>query len=181
VLNLDVTDRRRLAVAAALTIVALPAIWLFARSEPSSGTAAPSVAGAAGVVAPQNGSATTPNSSDDPFGSGGPIFVNGPSTPPKAAVVPIVVPETIGQHIDGRATYKHNDDLTSNICVAPKAPFGAKLLVTNLDNGRTVTCINRSPRPLATGLEIQLTTVQFQTIAQLVDAPVPVRIQWMPS
>lgn len=179
VLNLDVTDRRRLVVATALTIVALPAIWLFARGEPSAGTAAPNIAGAAGIVTPGVGQATTPTTAADAFGTNEPIFVDGPTTPPKPAIVPIVVPaQNAGQSLDGQATYKRNADPTATTCSSILAPFDATLTVTNLNNGFFITCRNRVPRPLAPGLTIELTTTQFQQIAQLVDSPVPVRITW---
>jgi len=181
-LNLDATDRRRLAVAAAFTVIALPAIWLFARGEPGNGTAAPNVAGAAGVVVPGNGATNAQTGGTvDPFGTDNPIFVDGPSTPPKAVVVPVVVPAvTDAGHIDGLATYKHNDDPLSTICSAPNAPFNATLTVTNLDNtGRApVTCVNKHPEFYGQGIEIQLTTEQFEQLAQLVDAPLHVRISW---
>ena len=131
-LNLEATDRRRLAVAAALTIIALPAIWLFARGESGNGTAAPNVAGAAGVAVPGNGATSDQTGGTvDPFGTDNPIFVDGPSTPPKAVVVPVVVPAiTDADHIDGLATYKHSDDPTTKTCSATNAPFNQTLTVT---------------------------------------------------
>ena len=178
-LNLDVTDRRRLVIAAALTIVALPAIWLFARDESSNGSAAPAMA-AAGVVVPIGGVATSANTSIDPFGTDGPIFVDGPTTPPKPATVEIAVPAaTPGKSLDGPATYRTNpEDPIGTTCSAPGADFNATLTVTNLDNGRTTTCINRTPRVLSGGAVIELPTHLYQDIAQLVDAPIPVRISW---
>ena len=164
-----------------MTIVALPAIWLFARSEPSSGTAAPNVAAVAGVATPGAGAATAPNTADDPLGADGPIFVDGPTTPPRPAVVAIAVPATPpGKSLDGEATYKRNPDPNATGCSAPLAGFNATLTVTNLDNGRSWTCVNRTPHPLQPGLVIELTAAQFEHIAQLVDAPVHVRIQWTP-
>jgi hypothetical protein len=184
VLNLDAPDRRRLVVAAALTLIALPAIWLFARGEPGNGTAAPNVAAGAGVVVPGNGAVGDQSGTVNPFGTDNPIFVNGPSTPPKAVVVPVVVPAfTDGPHIDGLATYKHNDDPYAQTCSATNAPFNKVLTVTNLDNtGRPpVHCTNKTPRVFGKGIEIELTTEQFQTIGQLVDAPLHVRISWEPT
>lgn len=178
-LNLDVTDRRRLVVAAALTIVALPAIWLFARGEPSAGTAGPSIAGAAGIATPGGGAATTPPTDTDAFGTDGPIFVDGPTTPPRPAIVPIIVPASnAGQSLDGQATYKRNPDPAATSCSSALAPFNATLTITNVNNGFSWTCINRTPKVLAAGITIELTTEQFQHIAELVDSPVPVRITW---
>lgn len=179
VLNLDVTDRRRVVVAAALTIVALPAIWLFARGEPSAGTAAPNVAGAAGLATPGAGAVTTPATDQDAFGTNSPIFVDGPTTPPKPAIVPVIIPsENPGQSLNGSATYRRNADPLATTCSSAVAPFDAKLTVTNTNNGFSVQCVNRTPKVLTAGLSIELTTAQFQQIAELVDSPVPVRISW---
>ena len=162
-----------------MTIVALPAIWLFARSAPSSGTAAPNVAAAAGVATPGAGAATSANTAIDPLGADGPIFVDGPTTPPRPVVVPVAVPAVpAGHYLDGNATYKRNPDPNASGCSAPLAAFNATLTITNLDNGRTTTCVNRTPRPLPAGLSIELTAAQFEQIAQLVDVPVHVRVQW---
>ena len=178
-LRLDATDRRRLVVPAVFTVIALPAIWLFARNQPQDGTATPSVAAAAGVVAPA-AAAQSPETSSDLFGSVGPIFVNGPTTPPKAAVVPIVVPASVANHsLDGMATYKTGIDPQSTSCSAARAPFGARLTVTNLDNGRPIQCLNKiPPKIFGKGIEIQLPTTLFEQIGQLVDAPLHVRITW---
>lgn len=178
-LNLDVTDRRRLVVAAAVTIVALPAIWLFARSEPSTGPATPTVAAPAGVATPGARTSRSPDTANDPLGADEPIFVDGPTTPPRPVVVAIAVPATPpGKYIDGEATYKRNADPNATGCSAPLAGFNATLTVTNLDNGQFITCVNRNPRPLPSGVSVELTAAQFEHIAQLVDAPVHVRIQW---
>jgi hypothetical protein len=113
------------------------------------------------------------------FGTEGPIFVDGPTTPPKPAVVQIVVPAQVGAgHIDGRATYKRTIGDRVDTCSAPNAPINKTLTVTNRDNGRWINCVNRAPQALAPGVEVMLTFDQFGQIAQLVDAPVPVRITW---
>jgi hypothetical protein len=175
-LNLDLADRRRLLFAAAVTVIALPTVWLFTRSESSTGTASSTVA-AAGPDDSQSGSAD--DLGEGVFGTEGPIFVDGPTTPPKPAVVQIVVPAQVEEgHLDGRATYQRTIGDRPDSCSAPNAPFGKTLTVTNRDNGRWVTCVNRAPQQLGKGLEIMLTFDQFSQIAQLIDAPVPVRITW---
>lgn len=180
-LNLDVTDRRRLAIAAAFTIVALPAIWLFTRGEASRGTGAPTVA-AAGLDPASPGSGPSAGEDLDTMGSNSAIFIDGPTTPPKPAVIQIVVPAAVeGDFTEGGASYKSDNSGVSDTCSAPGAPFGATLTVTNRDNGRSVTCVNRKPMGLTAGLAIQLNRAQFSEIAQILDAPVPVRISWNDS
>jgi len=174
VLNLDLADRRRLLLAAAVTVIALPTIWFFTRSTPSGRSAGSSVA-----VAGATETSGPTDSGDAVFDTTDPIFVDGPTTPPKPAVVQIVVPAQVEQgHIDGGATYKRTIGDRPDTCAAPNAPFNRKLTVTNRDNGRSITCVNRAAQSLGKGLEIMLTTDAFGQIARLIDAPVPVRISW---
>ncbi len=166
-------------MATAFTIVALPAIWLFTRGQASSGTGAPSIA-AAGVPTPQAGSNAAANTESRPFGTNGPIFIDGPTVPQqKSGVIQIVVPATApGTSVTGGASYKSIVGTQPDSCAAPNAPFDAVLTVTNTDNGRSVICINRAAQPLGPGLQVLLNTNQYIQIASLVDAPVPVSIQW---
>ena len=113
------------------------------------------------------------------MGTNDPIFIDGPTIPPQPAVNQIVVPAEIpGEFAEGGATYKSTTGDGADTCSAPNAPFGATITVTNRDNGRTITCVNRNPIGLAEGLELQLNTAQFSELAQLVDAPIPVRLTW---
>jgi hypothetical protein len=165
-------------VATIATIIALPAIWLFTRGEASSGTGAPNVA-AVGVATPQAGGTPSTAAAPDPFGTNEPIFIDGPTTPPRPAVVQIVVPAQVpGSWAEGGASYRRSIGGGADTCSSPDAPFGIQLTVTNRDNGQQITCINRAPEPLVDGLSILLTTDQFEKIGQLVDAPIPVRITW---
>ena len=165
-----------MAIAAAFTILALPAIWLFTRGEANSGSAAPTIAGV-GVASP-SGAAPAEGDQDDgnAMGTGSPIFIDGPSTPPLPAINQIVVPaEVPGEFLEGRATYKSTG---GGSCSSPNAPYGVELTVTNRDNGRSITCVNQARAGLPAGLELELDTAQFAQLAQLVDAPIPVRITW---
>ena len=113
------------------------------------------------------------------MGDNSPIFIDGPATPPKPAVIQIVVPaEVPGENVEGGATYRSDVTAQADTCSVPGAPFGALVAVTNRDNGRTVSCVNRAPIPLAAGLAIQLNAIQFAEIGSLMDAPIPVRITW---
>jgi hypothetical protein len=113
------------------------------------------------------------------MGGNEPIFIDGPTTPPKVIVNQIVVPAEIpGEFTEGGATYRSDIGAGADSCGAPAAPSGAVLTVTNRDNGRVITCVNRAISPLADGLALLLTTAQFSQLAQLVDAPIPVRVTW---
>jgi hypothetical protein len=133
-------------------------------------------------VNPNNAASNTESA---PFGTNGPIFIDGPTIPQQPAVAQIPVPVTSpGLYIDGGATYKSVIGSASDppgSCSAPGAPFDATVKVTNTDNGQSITCVNRATDKLGAGLAVEIQTDQFIEIAALVDAPVPVRVSWGPA
>ena len=177
-LNLDVTDRRRLVVATIATLATLPAIWLFTRGEDATGPRAPQAA-VVGVDSLRGASDNAPGTSTDPFGTNGPIFIDGPSTPPKPAVIQIVIPAASNElFVEGGASYSRMIGVIDDSCSAPAVPLGATITVTNRDNGRTILCINNYPAPLAPKLVVVMSTKLYNKLGALVDAPLPVRITW---
>ncbi|CAB4864853.1 unannotated protein [freshwater metagenome] len=160
------------------TLVALPAIWLFSQGGPSRGTGA-SGAQAVGLPTPAGENRASSDTADDPFGTNGPIFIDGPTTPPRHSVIQIVVPAVNrSAFLEGGASFKNAVGLTINTCSAPAVPFGASITVTNRDNGHVVTCINNAPAPVPPSVVIVLSAEQYAQIGALIDAPLPVRITW---
>jgi hypothetical protein len=76
----------------------------------------------------------------------------------------------------GDATFTHKIALPTG-CYAPEVPYNRRITVTNLDNSRSVDCINNvgGSRPPEA---VVLHPDAFQQIADLTDAPVPVQITW---
>ena len=81
--------------------------------------------------------------------------------------------------VKGRAGYQ-TWQLTANgrPCLFAGAPVNTVVSVTNLDNGKTTTCLVAGAQNPNTGLAILLDSTVFQDIADLVEAPVPVRVAW---
>ncbi len=185
-----------------VTLIALPTLWLASRDEARDGTGAPSVAavGAADAVnaatsedaAPATATTTPASGSGGPgaqaepldgaFGGDGfndthPVFLDGPVKPPSPVVLNVAVPTTDpSTAVTGLASYVRSG--TPTRCDSPHAPLNATIRVTNVNNGRTVTCQNTFTFGLANGLVIVLDESAFLQIGDLVDAPVPVRISW---
>ncbi|MGA1755223.1 MAG: hypothetical protein ACO4BV_07040, partial [Ilumatobacteraceae bacterium] len=63
-------------------------------------------------------------------------------------------------------------------CATPHALLGAKVTVTNLNNARSIVCDNVSIESLGGGNTIIIHTDIFLDLADLVDAPIPVEIQF---
>jgi hypothetical protein len=180
------TDRRRLLLATALTVVALPALWW----ANQSGSAAPNVATAgiavgdgavAADAAPASANAAdTPADaaagSTDAAGSEAPVFLDGPSGQVGAGLSEIAVPAAPGvASISTTATFR-SDLPTTETCTFPGLTTGAKVTILNLDNGRTVTCTAVLGGSGAADVLVMHTDL-FATIADLTDAPIPVEIR----
>lgn len=160
-MQLEIADRRRLVVATIITIVALPTLWLTSRDEVSEG------AGASVAVA-------VPGAA--------PVFMAGPTTPPTPSP-DVVASAPPGEQATGRATYKRWSgrtvaDLRAHPCQTTLAPLGTRLTVTNVNNGRSVRCVNVVLEPPPGGAVVVLHTEALLAIGRLADAPLPVRVTW---
>ena len=171
----DLTDQRRLAVAAAITVIALPSLWLMSRSEEAG---APNVATAGVAIAPESGSPTTAGpGAVDPMGSPGAAYLDGPPAATSPGVIVIAVPsDGPGRSVTGTATYRSTLP-SESVCQVKDAPFGSRVTLTNLNNSRSMTCIaSVSPAGILDSVVVHVDA--FLSIADLADAPVPVEISW---
>ncbi|MGD9996678.1 MAG: hypothetical protein AB7L17_18585 [Ilumatobacteraceae bacterium] len=171
---MEVHDRRRLVIAAAFTLVALPSIWLFDRDDPTSpgaGTVA-----AAGVETPRAvAEATTPSTEPEQ-----PIFLDNSVLAAAPAVIDVALPAPPGDtEATGKATYRRYDGtIIFRPCTSYLAPSGATITVTNIDNGLSTTCTNTLTMPKPPDADLIMDTNVYVAIAALVDAPVPVKLSW---
>jgi hypothetical protein len=168
-------DRRRVALATAFTVVALPSLWLIQRDDAARSTS-PTTA-AAGVGGPRPAASTSPSTTQ--YVPELPSFLDGPAPPPPPAVVNIAVPGTASQNqAKVTASFRRFDDPSGRPCTTLIAPEGATITVTDVDNGLSTTCVNRFGATLPRGVDIVLHTDLYTTIADLADAPISVRLSW---
>lgn len=184
---LDDTDRRRFLVAALVSLLAFPALWWFNRDDPSSGPNTASVGVDVGGTldgepVDQPDDAVTIDSSigrsnlpseptivDEP-----PIFLDGPASA-VGGVAEIAIPNADAlETIITRATFGEFSGTRS--CLARTIPPGQEITVVNLDNNRSITC-RVSLAPATQTADLVLHTSQFETLADLTDAPIPVQIR----
>jgi hypothetical protein len=160
-------DRRRLVLAAALTVAAVPALWILDRDDAADDGATTTVP-AAGAL---------PSTSAEPPV---PVFLDNttPVVPP--AVIDIAVPDgPSSREARGNATFKRYIDIpVARPCTTKLAPTGVELTVTNIDNGLSTTCTNTRSVSVPPGADIAIDTQVYILIAELVEAPVPVRLTW---
>jgi hypothetical protein len=167
----DYPERRRLLLAAVLTLVALPALWLMSRDD---GSGAPNVATAGIAVAAGGGTeGTDPGSSgsDTTLGDAAPVFLGGPKVE-ASGIAEIAVPPKPRQEVrDAKATYRST--LTPGTCLVPFVATGTTLTIVNLDNNHSTTCV-AIYSPASEVQDVVLQTSTFLELADLTDAPIPV-------
>ena len=171
---MGVHERRRLVLATAFTVVALPAIWLMDRDDPTTATSP--AAAAVGLPEPAAG-AEDPATSLEPQV---PVFLDNTVVMQQPAVIDIAVPDTVSANErTAKLTYKDYSNFgEDNLCTLPGAPSGAVITVTNVDNGQYVTCTNNVGMSIPVGADMAIDINLYVRIADLVDAPVPVRASW---
>lgn len=157
-------ERRRLAVALIVTLVAIPALML---------------SGGGGTSDDLTPVVTSPSSDDSkPLD---PAFLpTGGATTSLGPITVNVPPAATGTHIKGDASFiRWPSDITNGkrICASPHATIGTEITVTNLDNGRSLTCTNATTESRG-DLVIIVDADVFIEIADLVDAPIPVEISF---
>ena len=179
----DYAQRRRVALALAITVIAAPAAFLLNRNsgddEPATGG---TVGTLVGTVAPAGGSvgagAPVTESADttDALGTAPAGYLSGTTVPGDVSAAQIAVPR-LPESVKGLATFSSEIDSTLRCHANAEVPFNATITVTNLDNSRSVQCVSSigGAQPETT---IVLATATFAQIADLTDAPVPVQITW---
>jgi hypothetical protein len=64
------------------------------------------------------------------------------------------------------------------VCFSPMTPVGVQLTITNINNGRSVKCTSAFGVNVPAGVTLQMHSSQFTQLADLIDAPIPVKITW---
>lgn len=161
-----------------MTLIALPAWWLLSRDDGSSGPDTARASTETTVVrietpAPQTES-NLPRTAD--IDQRDPIFMDGPTADPNAGVAEVAVPAAPAiAPIEMAASYS-SEISGANKCLVVGISTGRTITVTNLDNGRTVTCESFFA-PATQRDDILLHTDTFSRLADLTEAPIPVEIR----
>lgn len=172
----DYAQRRRIALAAAITVIAAPAAFLLNRGgdEPESVSAVTVVGTVADDAATPDSPATAPVATDvmgtTPVG-----YLDGTAAPPDGDPATIAIPR-LPRAISGTASFRRSIS-SPTACQVAGVPFNSTVTVTNLDNSRSVQCI-ASVGGAEPDDDVILHADAFLQIADLTDAPVPVQITW---
>lgn len=180
----DFAQRRRFALALAITVILVPAAFLLNRgndgvaTEPGD-TLVGDVLIAGQTVAPDASPDPTERpAATDPMGTTPTEFIDG--TVPEQADDPatIAIPR-VNRSLRGTATFSRgiSDTAACQIRDLVSIPFNTSVTVTNLDNSRSVQCI-ASVGGVAPDDDIILNADAFLQIGDLTDAPLSVEISW---
>jgi len=168
---MDYSPLRRLLVILliAATIVAIPVVVILNDDEQSAITGTEQTQPATDAL----GSIAAIGA---PFVPSNEIFASDdedPTAPPSTVRIAVPPSQTVRT---GRASYRST--LSSpEVCVATPVPFGRRARITNLNNGRSVIC-RAMISPVGSLYEVVLHNEAFLEIAELVNAPIPVQIDW---
>lgn len=173
----DYAQRRRVAVAVAVTVIAVPSAFLLdrgAETEPAGATA--TLAGTQPAAPDPAGSTDGAAATDaDVLGTAPIGYLTGTTVPNDDDPATIAIP-VVADSIRGAASFSSDIDSIKR-CIAKGVPFNATLTVTNLDNSQSVRCV-ASITGIEPTTDVVLQTDAFLQIADLTDAPVPVQITW---
>ena len=171
----DFAQRRRVAIAAAITVIAVPSVVLLNRGTESTDAAATgqTLVGTAPPVIEER-PATAPAVTD----AMGTTAIDAEARLDEPIIdepARIAIPR-LPQAIDGSATFR-SDIITTTVCQVKGVPFNTQVTITNLDNSRSVQCFAAVGGPEPDD-DVVMHPEAFLQIADITDAPVPVRITW---
>jgi hypothetical protein len=161
---LSVYERRRITILGIVTILALTVVRVSGIGDSADTTTTTLTATSTTVV--------TDESIPDPVILGGPA----PLAPSGSAV--IAYPATMGNEINGLATFSNLGYTQTPVCYSTQVPAGAIITVTNVNNGRTLKCTSVFSLLVPPGMTIMMHISLFTNFANLNDAPLPVKISW---
>lgn len=178
----DFAQRRRVALALAITVILVPAAFLLNRGSTDDAGPPPNTYVGTVVIPGQATVASTSPEADAPaatdaMGSTGVAYLDGTVPPEQNDPATIAIPRP-GESITGSATFSRdiNDPKTCQIRDLATVPFNSTVTVTNLDNSRSVQCI-ASVNGIADE-SVVLNADAFLQIGDLTDAPLSVEITW---
>ncbi len=178
VLRVGTIDQRRIVMAAVATLVALPFLL-----REGTGAGRPEAVAAVTVGGGNLAGRLAP--SGKPAPDAGPAAAPAPAaTGPDAPVTPITIATPIPEGPNTRRGSASFTRLASSpvvgdqLCLAPDIPRNTKVTVLNLDNGHSTFCYVVGAAPVRPGQVIVLGSSVLEQLADVAQAPIPVRISW---
>lgn len=174
-LRFDDRDRRRLVFASALTVAALPAVWLVNRDDDTS--TRPNVAAVGAAVA--DAAVPVTRVTLDPMGDVNPQYLDAPApaTAPALTLSAPVVGDGDGVAVAAVTAIFRRSIGDAETCIYSGVPDGSQIVVVNVANDRSVECWT-TLRPIdEPQRELVMSAAAFAAIADPTAAPIHVEIR----
>jgi hypothetical protein len=168
--RLQRADRRRLVFASALTVIALPAVWLANRDDDGPGRSRPNVAAVGLAAEAASGPGPAPSTSIDPMGHVDPLFSGEPTAQSRGSVAVAVGSTDSIIVATPFATYSRS--VWGDTCRYNGVDAGTTVTIVNPANGRSLECVISGNDDD----ELTLHPDRFALLADLTVAPVCVEI-----
>jgi hypothetical protein len=176
--RIEGADRKRLLVATAATMLALPLLVRENRAQQGDRpNAVAAVAPGIDLASPLSGASGGTVSTQE-------LAVTVATSPPvavtTAAPIEIATPaSTSGNTMTGLASYKRLSPTPGpRLCATAAAPRGRTIRVFDIDNGHEITCTNVSTKQSVNGSTVLLDTTTFKELSDLAQAPIPITVSW---
>ena len=179
----DFAQRRRVALALAITVILVPAAFLLNRggddtADAPSGTLVGPAVIPGQTTQPETGDSSGGSNATDPMGTTPLEHILG-TVPPQADDPATIAIPRVGRSIRGTASFSRNisDPAACQIRDLATIPFESAITITNLDNSMSIRCIV-SVGGVPPDEAVILNADAFLQIGDLTDAPLSVEISW---
>ena len=163
----------------AATVVALPLLFKETRKAQQERPSPIAAVNAGGDLAAPLRTNVEANADDSASTAATEPLASTSSTSEIVIAVPTTTPPGQNNTV-GKASYQSltGSSLWARPCTFPGAPVNSTVRVMNLDNGKLTSCTVVSNRPPSNGMTIILDSNVFRDVADLLEAPIPVRVIW---
>ena len=170
------SDRRRSVLLGILTVITVPAIYLAVRGDAPTDSLPSDVAGVEAAATGDLGASTNgPNRPPISVSDEDPVFLSGPVADANPGVNEVAIPARPDQPpLEMSASYRSSIN-GLRTCLVQGFPSGRTVTVTNLDNGRSLTCVT-AVAPGTQVADVVLHTRTFSLLADLTEAPITVDV-----
>ncbi len=179
----DFAQRRRVALALAITVILVPAAFLLNRGGDDTADEPVGTLVGPAVIPGQTTPPDSPDASErpadtDPMGTTPAEYTQG-TVPPQADDPATIAIPRVGRTVRGTASFSHSitDPAACQIRDVATIPFESTITVTNLDNSMSIRCIV-SVGGATPSEAVVLNSDAFLRIGDLTDAPLSVEISW---
>lgn len=168
-------QRRRLAVALAVTVIAIPMVWLLGDDGRPDDISTVIEGATVPLTVATDTNTEVQSTVEDPLGVPVPAHLERRVTIAPIVGGQIAVPDSSGTYT-GLASFNYEVP-AADLCYAAGAELGMFVTVTNLDNNRSTSCI-ASAAIVEPAADVVLHPDRFAAIADPTDAPVKVEYRW---